>query len=64
MGSFLLYWVSKILVTLFFLGLVGSAVVVVITFFEDGKLLLEGDEPANRPAKAETSIPTDAREAF
>jgi hypothetical protein len=61
MGSIVLSWLSKILVGLFFLGLVGSAVVVVITFFEDGKLLLEGDEPANRPAE---SIPKNAREAF
>ena len=42
----LLSWLAKILVVLFFIGLIGSAVVIVITFFEDGQLLMEGDEPA------------------
>ena len=46
MVGFIFLWLSRILVTLFFVGLVGSAVVVIITFVEDGKLLLEGDEPA------------------
>jgi hypothetical protein len=63
MGAFILYWLSKVLVGLFFIGLVGSAVVVIITFFEDGQLLLEGDEPAIKQADQE-AIPKNAREAF
>jgi len=35
-----------ILDTMFFVGLVGSAVVVIISFIEDGKELFGKDEPA------------------
>lgn len=49
MGTLLLYWLTKLLIGLFLLGLLGSAVVVVITFFEDGKLLLERDESPSKP---------------
>ena len=64
MGAFLLHWLSQLLVGLFLLGLVGSAVVVIITFFEDGQLLLERDEPVIKEANENTSIPKNAHEAF
>jgi len=65
MGSFLLYWLSKLLVGLFLIGLVGSAIVVIITFFEDGKLLLEGDESPSKQTAAEKSVAAGhASEAF
>jgi hypothetical protein len=35
----------RLLETMFFVGLAGSAVVVVISFFEDGKELFGKDEP-------------------
>jgi hypothetical protein len=35
---------AEVLVALFFAGLVGSAIVVVVTFIEDIKLLFEKDE--------------------
>lgn len=63
MGVFLLYWLAKLLVALFLIGLVGSAIVVIITFFEDGQLLLESDEPAVKPT-GEDVIPGHTREAF
>ena len=63
MGAFLLYWLSKLLIGLFLVGLVGSAIVVIITFFEDGQLLLERDEPITRPANEE-ALPQRSREAF
>lgn len=65
MGAFILYWLSKILVALFFAGLIGSAIVVVITFVEDGKLLLEGKEQQAKP-QADAAHPSTAaaREAF
>ena len=54
MAHFFLIYLMKFLVFLFFGGLVGSAVVVVITFFEDGQLLLESDKPAGSPAVQNT----------
>lgn len=39
-----IHLVAKILVPLFFLGLAGSAVVILISFVEDLKELLGGDE--------------------
>lgn len=65
MGALILYWLTKILVGLFLAGLVGSAVVVVITFFEDGQLLLERDEQ-NKQESSEENIParSSAREAY
>ena len=65
MASFILYWLSKVLVGLFFVGLIGSAVVVVITFFEDGQLLLEGKEQPVKPqADPERPVNAQVREAF
>jgi len=67
MGEVLLNILSKILVALFFVGIVGSAIVVIITFFEDGQLLLERDEPKirERPTeREEVSAPVHTREAF
>ena len=67
MGAFLLYWLTKVLVALFILGLAGSAIVVVITFIEDGQLLLEKDERKVREEADEQSssrTPSTAREAF
>jgi cell division protein FtsL len=65
MGALLLNLVSKILVVLFLVGLVGSAIVVLITFFEDAKLLLERDQPKVKP-EAEVAEVVSARtgEAF
>jgi cell division protein FtsL len=54
MGAFLLYWLTKLLTALFLIGLLGSAIVVIITFFEDGRLLLESDEPRSKPQAKET----------
>jgi hypothetical protein len=47
--SVLLSYLTKVLVFLFLAGIAGSAIVVIVTFIEDGKLLLESDEaPASR----------------
>jgi hypothetical protein len=52
MGNLLLSFVAKLMVFLFFAGIAGSAIVVIVTFIEDGKLLLESDEPsAPRPVE-------------
>jgi hypothetical protein len=52
MGNLLLSFMAKFLVYLFFAGIAGSAIVVIVTFIEDGKLLLESDEPsAPRPVE-------------
>ncbi len=65
MGALLLYWLTKVLIGLFLLGLIGSAVVVVITFIEDGLLLLEVDEATNKTQPAESqSRQKQAQEAF
>jgi hypothetical protein len=65
MGALLLFWLTKLLVGLFLLGLVGSAIVVVITFFEDARLLLESDVPAAKPQpEQEAHRAVQAREAF
>jgi hypothetical protein len=53
MGTLLLYWLTKLLIGLFLLGLFGSAVVVVITFIEDGLLLLDAGQPRIRTEAAE-----------
>lgn len=52
MLGFLFHWISKLLVFLFFAGLCGSAIVVLITFYEDGKLLFERDEAAKGTSSA------------
>ena len=65
MASFILNWLAKVLVFLFFAGLVGSAVVVIITFFEDGQLLLEGEETKSSKQPEERKEAVGApREAF
>jgi hypothetical protein len=66
MGAFLLNMLSKILVGIFLFGLVGSAIVVVITFIEDGKVMFERDEPTTSKAKEAEPITEHARvrEAF
>ncbi len=67
MGALLLYWLTKVLIGLFLLGLIGSAVVVVITFIEDGVLLLEADEARNKPQSGESKSKSrqgQAQEAF
>jgi len=43
---FLLIFAMRVLEVMFFVGLAGSAVVVVISFIEDGKELFGQDEPA------------------
>jgi hypothetical protein len=40
----------RLLEVMFFVGLAGSAVVVLISFFEDGKELIGRDEPPERRA--------------
>jgi hypothetical protein len=40
----------RLLEIMFFVGLAGSAVVVLISFFEDGKELIGKDEPPERRA--------------
>jgi hypothetical protein len=42
---------AEVLVALFFAGLVGSAIVVVVTFIEDIKLFFEKDEKPVGTAK-------------
>jgi hypothetical protein len=41
---------ANFLVVLFFLGIAGSLVVIVITFVEDLDLLLEDEKPADKSA--------------
>ena len=53
MLEFLFYWISKLLVFLFFAGLFGSVIVILITFIEDGKLLFERDETPKRTSSPE-----------
>lgn len=68
MTALLFHWLTKLLVFLFLVGIVGSAIVILITFFEDGKLLLERDEPKLRsePENATTTANASrkAREAY
>ena len=65
MGALILYWLTKFLVGLFLAGLVGSAVVVIITFVEDGQLLLERDEQKKQePREENTPARSSAREAY
>jgi hypothetical protein len=45
MGTLPLSYLMKLLVFLFFAGIVGSVFVVIVTFIEDAALLLEKDEP-------------------
>jgi hypothetical protein len=40
----------RLLEVMFFVGLAGSAVVVLISFFEDGKELIGKDEPPEKRA--------------
>jgi hypothetical protein len=43
--------IAEVLVVLFFVGLIGSAIVVVVTFIEDIELLFEKDEKPVGTAK-------------
>ncbi|MCU1287404.1 MAG: hypothetical protein JWO13_3754 [Acidobacteriales bacterium] len=44
MATLFLSLLTKFLVFIFLAGIVGSAIVVIVTFIEDGQLLLERDE--------------------
>jgi hypothetical protein len=62
MLEFLFYWISKLLVVLFFIGLIGSVVVILITFVEDGKLLMERDQaPAGTSSAEDRDAPSSPR---
>ncbi len=57
----LFYWISKLLVVLFFAGLFGSAIVILITFYEDGQLLFERDQAAKGTSSARAeNVPASA----
>jgi hypothetical protein len=58
--AFLFSLVTKFLVFLFFAGIAGSAVVVIITFIEDGALLLESDPPPITNPLNEAHLPHSA----
>jgi hypothetical protein len=60
MGVLLLSLLTKTLVFLFLAGIVGSAIVVIVTFIEDGKLLLESDEPPTSKPIDEYHFPPSA----
>ena len=45
---FLALLAMRLLETMFFVGLAGSTVVVLISFFEDGKELFGKDEPVEK----------------
>jgi len=61
MSVFLLY-LTKVLVFLFLAGIAGSAIVVIVTFIEDGKLLIESDEvPASKAIEDHHFPPSVAR---
>ena len=64
MTSLILNWLARVLVVLFFLGLAGSAIVVLITFFEDGQLLLEGDDQKIKSDETRQEVGSVAREDF
>lgn len=59
MWSTFLYWFTKVAEVLFFVGIFGSIIVVIITFFEDAKLLFEKDE---KPARNEAGRSHPRRE--
>ena len=62
MSALLLSYLTKVLVFLFLAGIAGSAIVVIVTFIEDGKLLLESDEtPATKPFDEHHFPPSLAR---
>ena len=44
-GMVLAIFAMRVLETMFFVGLIGSSVVVLISFFEDGRELFGKDEP-------------------
>ncbi len=52
----MLQLLAKILVVLFFTGVIGSMIVVVLSFIEDVDLLFESDEPpsAEAPGRAQS----------
>lgn len=41
----------RVITTLFFIGLAGSAIVIAISFVEDFKELFGSDEPSSEPAE-------------
>jgi cell division protein FtsL len=58
----LFYWISKLLVLLFFIGLFGSAIVILITFYEDAQLLFERDKtPKGTSSIAESDTGSSPR---
>jgi len=70
MASFLFHLLTKLLVFLFLVGIVGSAIVILITFFEDCQLLMERDEaklrsePENLENTPNTNNSRKTREAY
>ena len=59
-----LYRFTKLLQVLFFAGMFGSAIVVIITFYEDVKLLFEKDEPpqgTSAPEERPRTVPRENR---
>jgi hypothetical protein len=64
MAALLMSFMTKFLVFLFLAGIAGSAIVVIVTFIEDGKLLLESDEPPTpRPVEDHHFPPSAAAQA-
>jgi hypothetical protein len=64
--AFLFTLLTNFLVFLFFAGIAGSIIVVIITFIEDGALLVESDPPPiASPLSGESQLPqiTTARVA-
>ncbi len=49
-NMFVAIFVMRLLEAMFFVGLAGSAIVVLISFIEDGKELFGGDEDERHPA--------------
>ena len=60
MATLFLSILTKFLVFIFLAGIVGSAVVVIVTFTEDGKLLIEKDEVPVRDASQHLDFPNAA----
>jgi hypothetical protein len=55
---------AKILVVLFFVGVVGSLIVVVLSFIEDVDLLFESDDPPGADAPGRDSYRAQSGGAF
>ena len=59
MGLNLAVFGMHLLEVMFFVGLVGSSVVVIISFIEDGKELFGKDEPPESRADRPASVPAE-----